>query len=116
MRTETARPSVLAEAARRAMKQRDASSSSRSSPPTAQEQQDVETLIALLGGTHSPDHALRLLREHHGDMDKAASALLESEPESTMPALSLPDTGRTTPGPRTPPRESDVLLEFPASP
>ncbi|KAH9949345.1 hypothetical protein B0H21DRAFT_820149 [Amylocystis lapponica] len=75
--------------------------------PTAKELSDVEVLIAMMGGAMSPDVVLRVLRAHHGNLEKAASALLENNVgDIEMPELVLPDahtSGSPGPGPRTPP-------------
>ncbi|KAI0634033.1 hypothetical protein C8Q77DRAFT_1109415 [Trametes polyzona] len=77
-------------------------------PATAQEAADVETLTGLMGGSLDPAQALRVLRKHQNNIDKAASALLEGDngdndpgPFADLPALEPLDT--STVGPRTPP-------------
>ncbi|KAI0822357.1 hypothetical protein BC628DRAFT_1409306 [Trametes gibbosa] len=77
-------------------------------PATPQEQSDIETLNALMGGSLDPVHALRLLRKHK-DLDKAASALLEGDNGDNdsgsfadLPPLQTVDSP-TPVGPRTPP-------------
>ncbi|KAI0364511.1 hypothetical protein BV20DRAFT_1107189 [Pilatotrama ljubarskyi] len=81
----------------------------RAMPATPQEATDIETLNAMMGGSLDPSHALRLLRKHRNNLEKAASALLEGDtgeddtgPYADMPNLEPIDTG--TVGPRTPPR------------
>ena len=45
-------------------------------PATPKELSDVDELNAMMGGTLDKAHALALLRKHHNDLDKAATALL----------------------------------------
>ncbi|KAL1939454.1 hypothetical protein VTO73DRAFT_10010 [Trametes versicolor] len=80
----------------------------RVAPATPQEAADIEILSGLMGGSLDPAHALRLLRKHNNNLEKAASALLEGDngendsgPFADLPALEPLDTA--TIGPRTPP-------------
>ncbi|CDO71510.1 hypothetical protein BN946_scf184910.g9 [Trametes cinnabarina] len=77
-------------------------------PATPQEASEIELLNAMMGGTLDPVHALRVLRKHNNNLDKAATALLEgdtgegeSNPYADLPNLEPLDT--PTVGPRTPP-------------
>ncbi|KAI0357849.1 hypothetical protein OH77DRAFT_1583695 [Trametes cingulata] len=85
----------------------------RAIPATPQEAADIETLNAMMGGSLDPAHALRLLRKHKNNLEKAASALLEGDngeddtgPYADMPNLEPLDA--PTVGPRTPPRTSSL--------
>ena len=78
-------------------------------PATPQEAQDIEMLNSMMGGSLDPAHALRLLRKHSNNLEKAAAALLEGDTGeddlgayADMPNLEPLDTA--TVGPRTPPR------------
>lgn len=51
----------------------------KQSPPTAKEKEDVEMLISMMGSDIDPDAALTVLRRNWGDIQKAASALLEGD-------------------------------------
>ncbi|KAI9068656.1 hypothetical protein FKP32DRAFT_1561274 [Trametes sanguinea] len=78
-------------------------------PATPQEVSDIEMLNAIMDGNLDPAHALRVLRKHNNNLEKAASALLEGDtgegeanPYADLPNLEPLDTA--TVGPRTPPR------------
>ncbi|OBZ66914.1 hypothetical protein A0H81_13252 [Grifola frondosa] len=82
-------------------------STQRPMPATPKEQDDVDTLIAMMGGAVESEVALNILRHHNGDVYKAASTLLENGDEfssgGTFPDIPM-DTGDAgTSGPRTPP-------------
>ncbi|KAI8972449.1 hypothetical protein BD414DRAFT_560365 [Trametes punicea] len=84
----------------------------RATPATPQEAADIEVLNAMMGGSLDPAQALRVLRKHNNNLDKAASALLEGDtgegdanPYADLPSLETLDTA--TVGPRTPPREPE---------
>ncbi|KAI0643929.1 hypothetical protein C8Q79DRAFT_977495 [Trametes meyenii] len=76
-------------------------------PATPQEVADIEMLSSMMGGSLDHAHALRLLRKHQNNLEKAASALLEGDNGedagafADLPALEPLDTA--TVGPRTPP-------------
>ncbi|KAH9937803.1 uncharacterized protein BXZ73DRAFT_100018 [Epithele typhae] len=80
-------------------------------PATQQEADEIETLNAMMGGTLDPAQALALLRKHGGNLEKAASALLEGDTGADadnmadafadLPGLEPLDGPEV--GPRTPP-------------
>ncbi|KAI0768258.1 hypothetical protein BD413DRAFT_696035 [Trametes elegans] len=81
----------------------------RAMPATPQEQADIETLNSIMDGSLDPAQALRLLRKHNNNLEKAASALLEGDtgddapgPYADLPNLEPVDNTPTV-GPRTPP-------------
>ena len=86
-------------------------------PATPKELSDVDELNAMMGGTLDKAHALALLRKHHNDLDKAATALLEGDTGAgsgagaDADAYGFDDLPHLEPvdapgqGPRTPPRE-----------
>ncbi|TFY68606.1 hypothetical protein EVJ58_g910 [Rhodofomes roseus] len=74
--------------------------------PTQKEQEDVEMLMGLMGNAVSAEVAFKVLRKHKGDMDKAASALIEGDVGETSSAMDTPLSwagGSAVQGPRTPP-------------
>ncbi|RDX44562.1 hypothetical protein OH76DRAFT_1466134 [Lentinus brumalis] len=83
--------------------------SSRPTPATPQEQADIETLSAIMGGNLDEYHALTLLRKHNNNLEKAASALLEGDTGADdpmyadLPRLEPINAPVIGPGPRTPP-------------
>ncbi|KAI0672474.1 hypothetical protein C8Q78DRAFT_1077991 [Trametes maxima] len=76
-------------------------------PATPQEAADIEMLSSMMGGSLDYGHALRLLRKHQNNLEKAASALLEGDNGEDAGVLAdLPDLeplDTATVGPRTPP-------------
>ncbi|RPD52248.1 hypothetical protein L226DRAFT_474460 [Lentinus tigrinus ALCF2SS1-7] len=86
---------------------------SRPMPATPQEQADIETLSAMMGGNLDEHHALLLLRKHNNNLEKAASALLEGDTGADdpmyadLPGLEPINAPVIGPGPRTPPREPE---------
>ncbi|KAI0080449.1 hypothetical protein K474DRAFT_1695753 [Panus rudis PR-1116 ss-1] len=80
----------------------------RPAPATPQEIQDVDTLRSTLMSDLSFEAILSVLRRHKGDVEKAASALLEGDkgdsppPYNTLPANFGKDNTQSI-GPRTPP-------------
>ncbi|KAI0718526.1 hypothetical protein C8T65DRAFT_638279 [Cerioporus squamosus] len=83
--------------------------SSRPTPATPQEQADIETLSAMMGGNLDELHALTLLRKYNNNLEKAASALLEGDTGADdpmyadLPRLEPINAPVIGPGPRTPP-------------
>ncbi|KAH9929699.1 uncharacterized protein B0H18DRAFT_873777 [Fomitopsis serialis] len=73
---------------------------------TQKEQDDVNMLMTLMGDAVSVDVALKVLRKHNGDMDKAASALLEGDLGEVASTMDTSWAGGPAVGPRTPPRKS----------
>ncbi|KZT72928.1 hypothetical protein DAEQUDRAFT_808891 [Daedalea quercina L-15889] len=72
--------------------------------PTQDEQEAVNTLRAMMGDAISAEVALKVLRKHNGDMDKAASALIEGDTGgAASDAMDTSWAGGATVGPRTPP-------------
>lgn len=71
-------------------------------PPTAKEQGDVDTMISMMGGDLLPEVALRLLRKHNGDVDKAASALFEGEIGGSNDQRSVSQLAAPAPRAQTP--------------
>ena len=70
------------------------------------------TILTSMMGDGDPDVARRVLRKHNGDMQKAATSILEGDiGEDTWAAgYGLTDASTSVAGPSTPPRQySDVL-------
>ncbi|KAI0795565.1 hypothetical protein C8Q75DRAFT_803435 [Abortiporus biennis] len=96
----------------------------RPSPPTPEEQSNVEMLVGMMGPDFSPELVLNVLRRNAGDVAKAATALLEGDMgQDTLPTYGsfLPsmntDTVHPGSGPRTPPpskpeRESPPVIDL----
>ena len=83
--------------------------------PTPQEQEAVETLLAMMGEDGiSADDALRVLRKYNGDMDRTATALLEGETGGVVvEAMDTSWSGGPAVGPRTPPRKCATMSIYP---
>ena len=85
-------------------------------PATPQEQGDIDTLNAMMGGNLDETHALALLRKHGNNLDKAASALLEGDTGADAAQDIFADLPNLEPldvpgvGPRTPPREFPLFF------
>ena len=88
----------------------------RAMPATPQEQGDIDTLNAMMGGNLDETHALALLRKHGNNLDKAASALLEGDTGADAAQDIFADLPNLEPldvpgvGPRTPPREFSLFF------
>jgi hypothetical protein len=67
------------------------------------------TFLTSMMGDGDPEIARRVLRKYHGDVQKAATSLLEGDTgaEDTWPSdfRSLADVSISVAGPSTPPRE-----------
>ena len=80
----------------------------------AKEEENVLNLTQMMGEL-DPEIARRILRRHGGDMQKAATSILEGDRggdeswPSELPPLTY-DDGSLTVGPRTPPRMCTSVL------
>ncbi|KZT08631.1 uncharacterized protein LAESUDRAFT_811244 [Laetiporus sulphureus 93-53] len=73
-------------------------------PPTANEETDVATLVAVSDGGLTVDAALSLLRRHDGDVEKAGAAMLESDAMTrSVPMDVSQEAGTSAPMPTTSP-------------
>jgi hypothetical protein len=77
----------------------------------ATEEENVTILTSMMGDG-DPEIARRVLRKHNGDMNKAATSILEGDTgtEDPWPAeFNFPDASTIT-LPSTPPRQYDGVL------
>ncbi|CCM03777.1 uncharacterized protein FIBRA_05924 [Fibroporia radiculosa] len=76
---------------------------SQSSSPTPKEQADVDTLMTLMGGGITSDVALKLLRKHFGDVEKAAAAIFDGGLTNEIQQLETAEVSSKRSRPQTPP-------------
>ena len=78
----------------------------------APEEEKISLLTSLMGDG-DPEIARRVLRKHNGDMQKAATAILEGDTgvEEPWPAdFGFTDPSTSVAGPSTPPRQYNGVL------
>ena len=76
-------------------------------------EEEKVTLLTSMMGDGDPEVARRVLRKHNGDMQKAATSILEGDTgaEDPWPAdFGLSDASTSVTLPSTPPRQYNAVL------